>query len=127
MKSSLFSLGLLFCWGGSAALGQTIVDTAVRNNGKAREVVEINSPVGTLDRLVVESSLIVRGVVGSAVARLSQDKRFVVTDYEIIPRHFYKGAQTGLNKPGEVLPIIAQRPGGTLLLDGLELVSCNRK
>jgi hypothetical protein len=121
MRVSLFSWALLLCWDGTAALGQTIVDTAVRNNGKARVVVEINSPVGTLDRLVFESSLIVRGVVRSAVARLSNDKRSVVTDYEITPRHLYKGAQTGFNKPGEVQRIIVQRTGGTLVLDGLEL------
>jgi hypothetical protein len=40
MRVSLFSWALLLCWDGTAALGQTIVDTAVRNNGKARVVVE---------------------------------------------------------------------------------------
>ena len=101
--------------------GDSIVDAARRHGGAATVVIDIDSPVGTVEQLVIESSLILRGKIVSIVARLSKDERIVVTEYEIAPVTFYKGSFAVRSRPGQATLLIVQRPGGYMDLNGLKL------
>lgn len=69
-----------------------------------------------------EAALIVRGVVTRVRTRLSDDEQIVVTEYEITPVRFYKSSLVGLaDAPGPSKPLVVQRAGGALTMDGLQL------
>jgi hypothetical protein len=113
-----FSMTLVLC---VPQQGQ-LVELARRNGGKAGAAVDINAPIATFDAVTKESQLIVRGIVRRVTTRLSGDGEFVVTDFEITPLKFYKGTVANIaTAPGPTKPLVVERLGGVLRIDGLEL------
>ena len=52
----------------------------------------------TLEGVVPEAQLIVRGIVQSAVATLSRDQTMVVTELELAPSKFYRGSMAAAER-----------------------------
>jgi hypothetical protein len=101
----------------------SIKELARRQGGSATIVVNSEFPLLTVDRLVSESDLIVRGRIEKAVAILSEDESLVLTDYTLRPLDLIKQpAQFGsLAAPGVLPSIKVEVVGGDLLLEGLHL------
>ena len=125
MKSSvdrLILVGVIACIASEAgALEQSLIATARANGGTARVAIAVDYPLLTVESIVGPSSLIVRGVVRSATAKLSPDETLVVTEYELIPFRLYKGSVPPLDHPGAQPPIRFAIPYGTVDIDGLHL------
>jgi len=99
-----------------------LVDLARHNGGKIGVSIDINAPISTFEAVTTESELIVRGVVSRVTTRLSSDRQYVVTDFEITPFRVYKGSIENVGKtPGPTRPLVAERLGGVLTIYGLEL------
>ena len=77
----------------------------------------------SVDDILAETDLIVRGIVQQPRSYLSDDQMEVFTDYSILnPTIFYqseKAASVALNMPGIVVTLI----GGTVAIDGLRFTS----
>lgn len=99
----------------------SLIARARANGGSAGAVISTDGPVSTVEQIVEPSSLIVRGVVRSATAKLSPDETQVVTEYELVPLRLYKGSLPPLDRPGMQPPIRFTIPCGTLDVDGLHL------
>ncbi|PYR90692.1 MAG: hypothetical protein DMF84_19820 [Acidobacteria bacterium] len=100
----------------------TLLDRARRNGGRAKVSIDIQSPIPDLNIVTTEAALIVRGIVTRVRTRLSDDEQIVVTEYEITPVRFYKGSLVRLaDAPGPSEPLVVQRAGGALTMDGLQL------
>jgi hypothetical protein len=100
----------------------SLLNQARRNGGKASVMIDVNSPIPDLTILATEAALIVRGSITAVRTRLSDDEQLVVTEYDITPIRFYKGSVVGLaDMPGRSKPLVVQRPGGALIIDGLQL------
>jgi hypothetical protein len=99
---------------------ETLPASARRQGGEATVLALLNSPGGSLDRVVRESSLIVLGKVRSVSTELSPDQTRVLTTYHLRPLNIYKGEGDAgsLALPKE---IDVQRPGGTVVMDGLRM------
>lgn len=99
-----------------------LMDSARRNGGKSIVVIDVEPGLYSLSDVVTQSSVIVRGTVRGLTTRLSDDGKLVVTRFEVIPRKVYKGsAGPFANTPGQTQPLIVQRTGGDLTIDGLHL------
>jgi hypothetical protein len=125
MRSSverLLLVGAIVCVAShSSAQEQSLVVTARGNGGSASVVIDTCGPLSTVESIVGPSSLIVRGMVRSATAKLSPDETLVVTEYELIPFRLFKGSVPPLDRPGAQPPIRFTIPFGTLDIDGLHL------
>jgi len=125
MNSSIARLilvGAVVCTASqSSAQQQSLIELARANGGSASVVIDVCGPRSTVESIVGPSSLIVRGMVRSARAKLSPDETEVVTEYELIPFRLYKGSLPPLDRPGAQPPIRFTIPYGTLDIDGVHL------
>jgi hypothetical protein len=98
-----------------------LIDAARRNGGKVAAGFNISLPIANFEDVAAKSDLIVRGTVKRVTTRLSNDGEYVVTDFEIIPVQVYKGVRNAITAPGTTNPLIVERVGGTVVIDGLEM------
>jgi hypothetical protein len=99
----------------------SLKDSARHNDGKAVVVIDVDSPILTLEEVTQRASVVMQGVVQSAETRLSADETVVVTEYRINPLRVYKAPAQTSPRPGAASPIIVEVPGGRVTIDGLEL------
>jgi len=98
-----------------------MIDAARRNGGKVTTSFNVSMPIADFDEVATKSDVIVRGTVGRVTTRLSNDGEWVVTDFEIIPVKVYKGTADVITAPGTTKPLVVERVGGTVMIDGLEI------
>jgi len=75
------------------AQGPTLRERVAKAHGNVSLTVNADGPTVTREQMLAETDLIVRGTVGTAIAKLSADERDVTTTYEIVNPHvsFSKG------------------------------------
>jgi hypothetical protein len=98
------------------AQGETVVEAVARGaTSRYRTAPSGRSPA--LVDVLRDTDLVVRGTIGDAVPRLSDDQRDVYTDYQIKnPVIFYQKDLEGSPRPGAALPITASQLGGELTI-----------
>jgi hypothetical protein len=102
--------------------GRSLLDAARSHGGKASSVIDIEPGLPSFSHTATASSLILRGSVSRASTRLSDNQEVVLTQFEITPVRVYKGNVAPVAaRPGPTQPLIAQRPGGDVTVDGLQL------
>lgn len=91
------------------------------NKGMAMPRIREIAPV-SLEQLVAEADLIVRGRVTQTKSHLSEDQYDIYTDYEILPYEIL--ASTG-TEPGRQMPgpaaLVVTRYGGRMILHGVPI------
>ena len=99
-----------------------LIDAARRNGGKVTTSFNVSMPIADFDEVATKSDVIVRGTVRRVTTRLSNDGEWVVTDFEIIPVKVYKDTAGNVTPtPGTTNPLVVERIGGTVMIDGLEI------
>jgi len=102
--------------------GRGLLEAARHDGGKARVVIDVEPGLPSFALVVTESAAIVRGTIREMTTRLSDDEERVVTRFEIVPVRVYKGNVAPIaSKPGQTQPLIVQRNGGELTIDGLQV------
>src|SRR5262245_36308866 len=102
--------------------GYGLLDAARRNGGTTHVTIDVDLGFLPFHTMAAESEVIVRGTIRGMAPRLSDDEKRVVTRFEVIPVRIYKGdVGPTTNKPGPTQPVIVQRSGGELTIDGLKL------
>jgi hypothetical protein len=121
----LLSLGLvsLLLAGPYQEPRDTLIARAKDLGGRAETSLDIEIPVSRVDALTREAPIILRGMVRAVKTALSNDQRFILTEYEILPTHFYKGSLVTATRPGQSPPLVVTHLGGTLEIDGLHLAT----
>ena len=111
-----FALAAVLTNGAVHAQGETIPQ-AVARGATTRFATRPSGRPPALADILRDTDLVVRGTVGDAVARLSDDEQDVYTDYQIKnPVLFYQKQIAGFPRPGAVLPITATQLGGALMI-----------
>jgi hypothetical protein len=117
---------MLFVICSNGAIAQnpdSLLSRARIDGGKASVSIDVMIPVTTIEALVSEAPIVVRGTVGSVKTRLSRDEAFVLTEYTIVPLEFYKYSSTLARRPGAGAALTVTSFGGVLDIDGMHLTT----
>lgn len=129
-RSLILVVFLIAACAGATVAGQettldSMKDVARRLGGIAKSKITVESPSMSLIELVALSDLIVRGRLETMTTRLSDDESTVFRDFALTPLLVIKQG-SGLaqaQKPGPLAPLTLRQIGGTMVLDGLTLVT----
>ena len=115
MRAIALLFALLLLTKVAAAQRQTLREMIAQAHSDINLTVNVDGPLVSFDDVIQSADLIVRGVVGEAVTRLSRDERDLLTEY-VLDRPqvlFSKNGAVDDNKP-----IAITLRGGTLVIDG---------
>jgi len=121
--SSTLLLCLVLVTGFLVQHPESLVTSARELGGKADNGLTVELTYVPFDELVAGSDIIVRGRVRSVSTRLSTDQRFVLTQYEVTPTHFFKRPQTEKGGPVDSRSVFVTLLGGAGQFNGLELAT----
>lgn len=102
---------------------ESLVTSARQLGGKAENGLTVELTFMPFDKMVAGADIIVRGRVRSVSTRLSADERFVLTQYEVTPTHFFKGPGTDKGGPISNRNLLVAHPGGAVQFNGLQLAT----
>jgi hypothetical protein len=102
---------------------QSLVTSARQLGGKADNGLTVELTFVPFDTLVADADVIVRGRVRSVSTRLSTDERWVLTQYEVTPTHFFKRPSSDKSGPIGDGSVFVTHPGGQVQVDGLQLAT----
>jgi hypothetical protein len=119
IDAALLSASLVLGMAGVAQTFVTIPETLARAGKSVTYATGIPSGVApTLDRILLDTDLIVRGVVGQPKTYLSDDQTAVLTDYPVL-RASILYARKGLASPPDPAALAVTLLGGEIEINGL--------
>jgi len=100
-------------------------DTARRQGGTAAGKIQIESPLMTVKDLAQAADLIVVGRLESMTTRLSDDESMVYRDFTVTPLNVLKQPPdlSQAKRPGPMQTLTVRQVGGTLVVEGLTLIT----
>jgi hypothetical protein len=99
---------------------QTIPEELLTAKKSFVRTVWVDGPPPSIDSLVKEAALIVRGTVGTPRTYLSQDKKLVYSDYPILnPTVIFPPSVDPSSRPGMATGVTVTHLGGKITIDGL--------
>jgi hypothetical protein len=105
---------------GTAAIAQnpTLRDRVASAHGNVYLHINVDGPIVTMQQMLAETDVVVRGLVGPEVARLSANERAIMTTYELVnPQVSFSKTAVQANRPGIVPRAISlTQPGGTVAI-----------
>lgn len=112
----IFGTVLSLLLGAAVAQGPTLRERVARAHTDVALTVNVDGPVVTLEQILAETDLVVRGSVGRATAKLSADEREITTTYEIVnPQVSFSKSYAQAARPGLPTRVITvTQPGGTV-------------
>jgi hypothetical protein len=100
-------------------------DVARRLGGTATNKIDIESPSMSMKDLTQTADLILRGRLESMTTRLSDDESAVYRDFTVSPIEIVKQPSdlSQAKRPGLLQMLTVRQIGGTLVVDGLKLIT----
>jgi hypothetical protein len=120
----LVALTLVPLPAGSSEQSGSLKDQARRKGGKASDYLEVEMPYAPLSQVVSAADLIVRARITDRESRLTQDERFVQTNFTFNPSRIFKdkiGIPPTRRTPQMTIPLVFIEPGGVVHVDGLRI------
>lgn len=109
---------------GSCEQTDTLKDQARRKGGKVSDYLQVEMPYAPLSDVVSAADLIVRARITNRESRLTQDERFVETNFTFDPSRIFKdkvGIAPTRRTPQMTIPLVFVEPGGVVHVDGLRI------
>jgi hypothetical protein len=113
------TLSVVFVMGGFVlAQSPTLRERVESQGGNIELHINVDGEVASVSQMLAETNVVVHGIIGQGVARLSSDERSITTTYELIqPRIAFSSSAVPVDRPGVTPQTIAlTEPGGTVAI-----------